>query len=202
MRKMMVFSGLWMVVSAILLSVPTLSFAQWSYPPGYGYDYPSRGYDQSRERRVVRCESDNYEFKQCPVPTDGQVRLIRQLSDTQCRRGQNWGYNNRGIWVDNGCAAEFRVGGRYASGYWDRQADRRDRRGRWDRTIRCESNDYEFKRCSTPQASEVRLARQLSDTQCRRGQNWGHDRRGIWVDDGCAAEFYVDDRYAYGSYGR
>jgi hypothetical protein len=48
----------------------------------------------------------------------------------------------------------------------------------------------------------VRIARQLSDTQCRRGQNWGHDRRGVWVDDGCAAEFYIDDRYAYGYSGR
>ena len=203
MRKALVFSSFWMIVSAVLFLVPTPSVAQWwNYTPGYGDDYPYRDYDRGRERHVVRCESENFDFKQCPVQTDGQVRLTRQLSDTQCRRGQNWGYNNRGIWVDSGCAAEFRVGGRYAGGYGDRRNDRLDRRGRWDRTIRCESEGFEFNRCPAPQVSDARVARQLSDTQCRRGQNWGLDRRGIWVDDGCAAEFDVDDRYAYDNYGR
>jgi DUF3011 family protein len=199
MRKVIVLSGLWAVFSALLVLVPTPSMAQWSYTPGYGYDYPYRDRDYNRawQQRVVRCESDNYGFRQCPVPTNGQVRLVRQLSDTPCRRGQNWGYNQRGIWVDNGCAGEFRVGGRYAGGYGDRWDDRRGQRGRGDRTVRCESDDFKLKRCSAPQASDVRIARQLSDTPCRRGQNWGYDRRGIWVDDGCAAEFYVGDNYAY-----
>src|SRR5688500_3380030 len=99
MRQIIVLSGLWVVVSALLLLSPVPSIAQWSYTPGYGYDYPYRDADRGWERRVVRCESEDFECKQCPVPTDGQVRLVRQLSDTQCRRGQNWGYNQRGVWV-------------------------------------------------------------------------------------------------------
>lgn len=59
---------------------------------------------------TVRCESDNYDFQRCPADTRGGVELRRQLSDTDCRRGENWGYDRRGIWVDNGCAGEFRVG--------------------------------------------------------------------------------------------
>jgi hypothetical protein len=36
------------------------------------------------------------------------------------------------------------------------------------------------------------LERQLSDARCIRGDNWGVDRGGIWVDRGCAAEFRVE----------
>lgn len=203
MRKTITFLGIGGVIYTFLLFIPSLSGAQWIDAPGSRYDdYPRRDRDRGWERRVIRCESKDFQFQQCPVATDGQVRLVRQISDTQCRRGQNWGYNERGIWVDNGCAAEFRVGGRYVGSYRDRGDDRRERRRGGNRTIRCESKDFEFHRCSAPRADDVRIARQLSDTKCRRGQNWGHDRQGIWVDDGCAAEFYVDDRYASDYYGR
>jgi hypothetical protein len=45
------------------------------------------------------------------VRTGGDVRVARQLSETPCRRGENWGFDRRGIWVDKGCAAEFLVAG-------------------------------------------------------------------------------------------
>jgi hypothetical protein len=54
------------------------------------------------------------------VRTGGDVRLVRQLSETACRRGETWGFDRRGIWVDKGCAAEFAVAG--ASPYY---SDRR-----------------------------------------------------------------------------
>jgi len=38
---------------------------------------------------------------------------------------------------------------------------------------------------------EVRLQKNLSDTRCVRNDNWGVDRRGIWVDRGCAARFTI-----------
>jgi hypothetical protein len=41
------------------------------------------------------------------VERRGQVRLQRQLSDTRCIRGDNWGVDRSGIWVDRGCSAEF-----------------------------------------------------------------------------------------------
>ena len=59
---------------------------------------------------TVRCESEEFEYKFCPADTRGGVQLRQQLSDTDCQRGYNWGYDRRGIWVDEGCAGEFRVG--------------------------------------------------------------------------------------------
>lgn len=59
---------------------------------------------------VVRCESKGFKLNHCPADTRGGVELRRQLSDTDCRRGQNWGYDHHGIWVDHGCAGEFAVG--------------------------------------------------------------------------------------------
>jgi hypothetical protein len=33
--------------------------------------------------------------------------------------------------------------------------------------------------------------REHSDSSCRQGRSWGFDRRGIWVDHGCRADFQV-----------
>ena len=46
--------------------------------------------------------------------TDGQGRaqMTRQISGSACIEGQTWGQDNRGIWVDRGCRAEFQVNGR------------------------------------------------------------------------------------------
>jgi hypothetical protein len=40
----------------------------------------------------------------------------------------------------------------------------------------------------------VKLERQISNSPCRQGQSWDWDHRGIWVDDGCAAEFRIEAR--------
>jgi hypothetical protein len=38
------------------------------------------------------------------------VTLSRQLSDSGCVQGKTWGYDANGIWVSNGCRAEFTLG--------------------------------------------------------------------------------------------
>jgi hypothetical protein len=43
-----------------------------------------------------------------------------------CRLGDTWGYDRNGIWVDRGCAADFRVAGRD----WENDRDRYDDRYR------------------------------------------------------------------------
>ncbi len=60
---------------------------------------------------IVRCESSGYRYQHCSANTNGRVTLDRQLSHTACREGDNWGYDRRGIWVNKGCGAEFRVSG-------------------------------------------------------------------------------------------
>lgn len=58
----------------------------------------------------ITCESKNHRYNHCRVDTDNQVKLKKQLSDAPCIEGQTWGYDKKGVWVDQGCKAEFRVG--------------------------------------------------------------------------------------------
>lgn len=61
--------------------------------------------------RTITCSSSNYRYRYCRADTDNRVRLERQISfATRCRLGDTWGYDARGVWVDRGCQAEFRVG--------------------------------------------------------------------------------------------
>src|SRR5689334_4273403 len=83
-------------------------------------DDPRYGGGGYQGGEAVECRSNNYSFRRCPVPWR-DARLVRQLSDTQCVRGMNWGIDRNGIWVDRGCAGEFVARGRheeYAGGGW------------------------------------------------------------------------------------
>lgn len=61
--------------------------------------------------RTINCASRNYEYEYCRVDTRGGVRLVRQISNADCRQGRSWGFDRNGIWVDDGCEAHFQVGG-------------------------------------------------------------------------------------------
>jgi hypothetical protein len=87
----------------------------------YTYDGGYRG------ARTFYCSSDDFNFRGCRVDTYGGVRLIRQRSEAPCVFGQTWGLDERGVWVDRGCRADFAVGVRY------------DRRHRYDR----DHDDYD-----------------------------------------------------------
>lgn len=58
---------------------------------------------------VLTCSSDDRRRHYCDADTRGGVRLLRQRSDAECRRDYSWGYDQRGIWVDRGCRADFEV---------------------------------------------------------------------------------------------
>lgn len=92
----------WMATIAMSL-FGGLAYAQnYDREPGYG----------NGQARTVRCESRRDMRNFCRIPTQGQVRLVRQLSRTACVRGRNWHATNSGIRVSNGCRAEFAVGRR------------------------------------------------------------------------------------------
>lgn len=148
----------------------------------------------------VRCESRDYRYQRCNVNWR-DARIVRQASSTPCRRGDTWGIDRKGLWVDRGCAGVFaEAGGRpggpggpgHAGGGWRPGND-------WDRDIRftCESQDYRYKLCQvdTGQGGKVRIERQISKTRCVMGQNWGFNRSGVWVNQGCAAVFVVERRW-------
>jgi hypothetical protein len=63
------------------------------------------------DERVIRCESRNYRYQYCRADTDNRASLVTQISTvSRCELGRTWGYDHRGVWVDRGCAGEFRVG--------------------------------------------------------------------------------------------
>jgi len=59
---------------------------------------------------TIRCESNGGRYHYCRIDTDNRVRVEHQISRNDCRQFRDWGYDRHGIWVDNGCRAEFRVG--------------------------------------------------------------------------------------------
>jgi hypothetical protein len=57
----------------------------------------------------IRCESWNYAYRFCRASTQGRADLIRTIAGT-CQRGRSWGFDNSGIWVNNGCRGDFAFG--------------------------------------------------------------------------------------------
>ncbi|MGH8106228.1 MAG: DUF3011 domain-containing protein [Arenimonas sp.] len=56
----------------------------------------------------VTCSSVNNLMTRCDWDSRyGNPRLVEQLSTQPCINGRNWGYDGRGIWVDQGCRARF-----------------------------------------------------------------------------------------------
>lgn len=64
----------------------------------------------ARAEETIRCSSDNCNYRYCRFNTDNRVELVRQRSSANCRQDRSWGYDRRGVWVDRGCDADFRVG--------------------------------------------------------------------------------------------
>jgi len=62
----------------------------------------------------------------------------------------------------------------------------------------CASDDGRRNYCSADTRGGVRLVRQRSDAACIAGRTWGFDRRGIWVDRGCRADFVTGGERDYG----
>ncbi|MBZ5608981.1 MAG: DUF3011 domain-containing protein [Acidobacteriia bacterium] len=71
----------------------------------------NRDRDRNRDRgATITCSSNHGERVYCDADTrDRDVRMVRQISGSPCRQGETWGWDQRGIWVDRGCRAEFAV---------------------------------------------------------------------------------------------
>jgi hypothetical protein len=57
--------------------------------------------------------------------------------------------------------------------------------------VRCDSPGGRDRFCAAPNDGRVRLVRMLGGSPCVEGQSWRHDRQGIYVRGGCAAEFVL-----------
>jgi hypothetical protein len=168
--------------------------------------------------QTISCNSDDEGRHSCSADTRGGLRLLTQHSGSACKEGYSWGSDGQGIWVDHGCRADFTIGGN--RDYRDeirrdeirRDEDRKDYGGnenyrdenrsdpygenRQSQRFACNSDDMRKHSCSVDtQGGDVRLAAQHSEARCTRGYSWGTNRRGIWVDHGCRADFVVIARH-------
>src|SRR5262245_23831159 len=98
--------------------------------------------DNWAPEKSVACSSNDGKRNECPADLRGYtVRNVDQSSRTECVVGRNWGYTDRGVWVDDGCRATFQFdksrGGDHprAWGYRDRPSAGEEQK------VRCESHD-------------------------------------------------------------
>lgn len=124
---------------------------------------------------TFRCESTDGKYRECRVAGEGNLILAKQISDTNCVQGRTWGFRDGVVWVDAGCRADFTF----------------TPMDQLNMLVLCESVDGKLNRCAADIAGGVRLARQISDSACRFGRDWGYDANGIWVNNGCRGEFGV-----------
>lgn len=190
-------------------------------PYRYGQERDDRygnRYDNQRDGRgrVIRCESVDGRQRYCATG-GANARIVRQISRSACVEGSTWASDQRGVWVDRGCRAEFELvdrgyafrGGNnyrddrgYDDGRYDRGYDHRgsndydqgydgQRYGGGGRQIRCESRDFGQQFCRVPGLRTAEIVHQISKTRCQFNANWGYTRDGVWVDQGCAGQFVI-----------
>ena len=128
-----------------------------------------------------KCESTGLGRQHCPVSTRGGVRLVRQLSKSDCIQHSTWGFDRNSVWVSQGCRAEFQAG----EGLAEEEPDV------GPHAVRCESDRGRERRCDVGVWNGAELTKQLSKSPCIQNHSWGWDQRGVWVSRGCRAEFRV-----------
>ncbi len=129
----------------------------------------------------IRCDSNDGRYKECYVGMEGTAVVERQWSKQKCVLGQNWGFENGVLWVDEGCRADFRVTGTsYNSGRLSKEGH-----------IICESINGKRRHCPVDTSGGVTMVRKLSKSACDFKNDWGWDKNGVWVTSGCRAEFSV-----------
>ncbi|WP_263409874.1 DUF3011 domain-containing protein [Terriglobus tenax] len=161
--------------------------------PGNGWGNGNgNGWGNGNGGQQITCSSNDGRRNYCNADTSGGVRMVNQRSGSPCIQGQTWGWDRNRIWVDRGCRADFVTGrdnGGPGNGWGNGNGGGRP--GLGVQVITCSSNDGRRNYCSIPPNARVELSRQISGSPCRDGDTWGTDRRGLWVDRGCRAEFRI-----------
>jgi hypothetical protein len=147
---------------------PARSASAAAFQPGYGGG------------PRITCSSNDGRRNWCDIGRARDAQLVRQISGSACIRDRTWGVDRRGLWVDRGCRAEFVLGGRPGPPPPPPP-----------QVVTCSSNDGRRNWCDVGNRRDIRFKRQISGSACVQGSTWGTDRRGIWVDRGCRAEFFV-----------
>ncbi len=159
--------------------------------------------DKIEQGEVFTCESVDRDPTFCRAETRGGVILISQDSRKACILGRTWGQRRDGIWVKDGCRGTFRA--TYGNSNSSRTMGYRgnpnmptetsyaggQRVEHGDYAVRCKSVDSKYNYCPAANVVSAELVEQFSDRRCTFNKSWGFDRGGVWVDNGCHAEFTI-----------
>ena len=58
---------------------------------------------------LVTCASKPGARTECPANTTKGVALVRSSGESACLLGKTWGFDDKGVWVSDGCVGEFLV---------------------------------------------------------------------------------------------
>jgi hypothetical protein len=64
---------------------------------------------QAPRAEIVTCASKIGTRQACPANTSRGVVLARSYGESACLLGKTWGYDDKGVWVADGCVADFLV---------------------------------------------------------------------------------------------
>jgi hypothetical protein len=78
---------------------------------------PTKAAAQDRQGQTFTCESRHNRFQSCRIPDPhSEIALVEEFGRVRCIRGETWGNDANGIWVDRGCRARFQVNPRREEG--------------------------------------------------------------------------------------
>jgi hypothetical protein len=141
---------------------------------GFGWGYGDEGDD----RLEFSCASVDNRYRECQLPIDGRVRLVRRISESSCVEGQSWGRRGDRVWVDRGCRARFEVTRGGSGG------------GAGTGVVDCASDNGRYRECALGPGYFARMQQEYSRNRCRQDVTWGTRNGVVWVTDGCRARFY------------
>lgn len=87
---------------------------------------PNAAAQRNESGNTIICESHHRRLEYCPLNEPRSiVVLVEQLGEAPCVRGESWGNDGKGIWVDRGCKARFRIDAPGSGpGWWNSGAGR------------------------------------------------------------------------------
>jgi hypothetical protein len=66
--------------------------------------------------QVILCIAQGAEQEHCSAEVSGDDLLVPPTGEGPCLLGKSWGYDDEGVWVEEGCGDEFELGGELRTG--------------------------------------------------------------------------------------
>lgn len=92
-----------MTTLGLVLGLLRVSGAAFAQPA----TQPQLGEPQAAGVSIVTCSSTAGQRQHCPADTSRGVALVKSSGEAPCLLGKTWGYDDKGVWVADGCTGDF-----------------------------------------------------------------------------------------------